>query len=552
MTQESQSSTEAAPQDAHSGSTEPMPQDVRAGGTEPMPQDVRAAQELLDFIGECPSMFHTTSTIGKRLTTAGFTYLPETQPWNIEQGGTYYTTRNNSSVITFKVGTSLDNYHFQITASHGVSPTFKVKSNAELTGPGESQRLNVEVYGGAVDYTWFDRPLGIAGRVMVKNGNRVESRLYESAEPLALIPSMPPHIQRDINQQFSPNRQVDLCPLFSAGALGKSTFDAIIADELGISESDIVARDLFLVNRQQPCIWGAAGEFASSPKFDDLACAYTALEAFLAADNDIPKTALQVNPLKAAPEQVAAALDEAGVAYEPHPWLHGCFLVSGTGNLEALPLFRSGAVCVQDAAAKLAVLASGAAPGMRVLDCCAAPGGKSFAAAMQMENTGSILSCDLHAHKISLIEKNAARLGISIIEAEQRSAAEVEPALEKQFDLVIADVPCSGLGVIRKKPDIRYKPLDAIERLPDVQRAILETVSRYVKPGGALLYSTCTVRKEENEAVVLPFLQAHPEFSLEPFPVPDGLDLPNEGYATLLPHKHAADGFFICKLRKHA
>ena len=197
-------------------------------------------------------------------------------------------------------------------------------------------------------------------------------------------------------------------------------------------------------------------------------------------------------------------------------------------------------------------LASGAAPGMRVLDCCAAPGGKSFAAAMQMENTGSILSCDLHAHKISLIEKNAARLGISILKAEQRSASEFDPALEAQFDLVIADVPCSGLGVIRKKPDIRYKPLDAIERLPEVQRAILETVSRYVKPGGALLYSTCTVRKEENEAVALPFLQAHPEFSLEPFPVPDGLDLPNEGYAALLPHKHAADGFFICKLRKHA
>ena len=233
------------------------------------------------------------------------------------------------------------------------------------------------------------------------------------------------------------------------------------------------------------------------------------LEAFLAADNDIPKTALQANPLKASAKQVAAALDEAGIACEPHPWLPGCFLVSGTGNLESLPLF-------------------------------------------QMENTGSILSCDLHAHKISLIEKNAARLGISILKAEQRSASEFDPALEAQFDLVIADVPCSGLGVIRKKPDIRYKPLDAIERLPEVQRAILETVSRYVKPGGALLYSTCTVRKEENEAVALPFLQAHPEFSLEPFPVPDGLDLPNEGYAALLPHKHAADGFFICKLRKHA
>ena len=276
------------------------------------------------------------------------------------------------------------------------------------------------------------------------------------------------------------------------------------------------------------------------------------LEAFLAADNDIPKTALQCNPLIAAPEQVASALDEAQIPYEPHPWLPGCFLVSGTGNLEALPLFQSGAVYVQDPAAKLAALASGAAPGMRVLDCCAAPGGKSFAAAMQMENTGSILSCDLHPHKIALIEKNAARLGISILKAETRSAAEFDPALENGFDLVIADVPCSGLGVIRKKPDIRYKPLDAIERLPAVQTAILENVCRYVRPGGTLLYSTCTVRKEENEDVARTFLLAHPEFSPEPFAVPAGLDLKNEGYATVLPQKHAADGFFICKLRRHA
>ena len=276
-----------------------------------------------------------------------------------------------------------------------------------------------------------------------------------------------------------------------------------------------------------------------------------ALEAFLAADNEIPKTALQVNPLKASPEEVTAALDAAQIAYEPHPWLAGCYLVSGTGNLEALPLFQSGAVYVQDPAAKLAVLVSGAAPGMRVLDCCAAPGGKSFAAAMQMENRGSILSCDLHAHKIALIEKNAARLGISILKAEQRNAAEFDAALENAFDLVIADVPCSGLGVIRKKPDIRYKPLDAIARLPEVQRAILENVSRYVRPGGVLLYSTCTVRKEENEAVALSFVQAHPSFTPEPFAVPEGLELPNGGYATLLPQLHAADGFFICKLRKH-
>ena len=249
-------------------------------------EEIALARELLAFIEQSPSMFHTTASIRAQLDAQGFTYLPERASWDIQVGGSYYTVRNNSSVIAFKVGTSLGNYHFQITASHGDSPTFKVKSNAELTGPGESQRLNVEVYGGAVDYTWFDRPLGIAGRVMVKNGNRVEASCTNLPSRSRSSPSMPPHIQRDINQQFSPNRQVDLCPLFSAGALGKSTFDAIIADELGIPESDIVARDLFLVNRQQPCIWGAAGEFASSPKFDDLACAYTALEAFLAAEND--------------------------------------------------------------------------------------------------------------------------------------------------------------------------------------------------------------------------------------------------------------------------
>ena len=200
----------------------------------------------------------------------------------------------------------------------------------------------------------------------------------------------------------------------------------------------------------------------------------------------------------------------------------------------------------------MSVLCAAPKKGMRVLDACSAPGGKILLCASLMENDGEILACDLHEKKLRLVEENAERLGFSIIRSAPMDASKPYEALRGSFDLVIADVPCSGMGVIRKKPDIRYKPLDAIERLPDVQRAILETVSRYVKPGGALLYSTCTVRKEENEAVVLPFLQAHPEFSLEPFPVPDGLDLPNEGYATLLPHKHAADGFFICKLRKHA
>ena len=261
---------------------------------------------------------------------------------------------------------------------------------------------------------------------------------------------------------------------------------------------------------------------------------------------------------KAAVEEPALDIT---VRADPEDWrekLGGRLMGSGSirlndaGSVAELPGFKDGCWWVQDFSAALPVIALGSVEGRKVLDLCAAPGGKSFAAAMQMENTGSILSCDLHPHKIALIEKNAARLGISILKAETRSAAEFDPALENGFDLVIADVPCSGLGVIRKKPDIRYKPLDAIERLPAIQTAILENVCRYVRPGGTLLYSTCTVRKEENEDVALTFLLAHPEFSPEPFAVPAGLDLKNEGYATLLPQKHAADGFFICKLRRHA
>mgnify|MGYP000811530081 FL=1 len=275
-------------------------------------------------------------------------------------------------------------------------------------------------------------------------------------------------------------------------------------------------------------------------------------EAFLRIDNEASPISVQVNPLKTSEKALVEELRGEGIGVTPHPWVPGCLELSGTGDLTTLSAFYNGRFTVQDAAAHLIVCAADFARGQRVLDVCAAPGGKSFAAAFAMENEGSILSCDLHENKLKRIREGAQRLGITCIETAAVDGRAFREEWAGRFVVVICDVPCSGLGIIRKKPDIRYKPLDAIERLPEVQRAILETVSRYVKPGGALLYSTCTVRKEENEAVALPFLQAHPEFSLEPFPVPDGLDLPNEGYAALLPHKHAADGFFICKLRKHA
>ncbi len=276
------------------------------------------------------------------------------------------------------------------------------------------------------------------------------------------------------------------------------------------------------------------------------------LEAFLAADNAPTPMTLQYNPLKTQPQAVWDELTAAGVQLTPHPWLPGCMLASHAGDLTQLPTFCGGRVYVQDAAAALAARCAGAEPGMRVLDVCAAPGGKSFAMAMRMENRGMLTSCDIHPHKIALIEKGAARLGIENLHVRVQDASARCEAFVGQMDVVVADVPCSGLGVIRKKPDIRYKELAPLERLPQVQRAILENVSAYVKPGGVLLYSTCTVLRRENEAVAQAFLQAHPEFSAEPLELPDGLRVTDPRFVTLLPGQHDCDGFFICKMRKQA
>lgn len=274
------------------------------------------------------------------------------------------------------------------------------------------------------------------------------------------------------------------------------------------------------------------------------------LEPLLASHNEAPKTIIQTNTLIASDEQVLAALEAADAAVQPHSWLMHAYEAAGYGNLERMELFRQGGFFVQDPAARLAADAAGLKPGMQVLDGCAAPGGKSFAAAILMQNEGHITSCDIHAHKVALLEKGAQRLGISMMEPVLQDASEFVPKWEQAMDAVIADVPCSGLGVIRKKPDIRYKNLDELEKLPQIQLKIIENLCRYVKPGGVLLYSTCTILKRENEDVVTQFLHLHPEFSLEQFPMPTGLPGENNGMLTLLPHIHGTDGFFICKLRR--
>ena len=243
-------------------------------------------RDLLAFIGSSPSMFHTAATIRRELDAAGFTYLPEHRPWTMEPGGSYYTVRNGSSVVALKMGSSLDSYHFQMVAAHGDSPSFKVKAAPELSGPEGYLRLNVEPYGGMIDYTWLDRPLSVAGRVMVEQDGRVESRLLYPNRDVALIPSVAIHMNRAVNDGFAFNHQVDLCPLFSAGELGEGAFVAMLADELGVSPDQVLSWDLFLVNRQAPSVWGVAQEFVSAPHLDDLQCAFAGLRAFLASQND--------------------------------------------------------------------------------------------------------------------------------------------------------------------------------------------------------------------------------------------------------------------------
>ena len=183
-----------------------------------------------------------------------------------------------------------------------------------------------------------------------------------------------------------------------------------------------------------------------------------------------------------------------------------------------------------------------------MLDVCAAPGGKSFAAAFAMENEGSILSCDLHENKLKRIREGAQRLGITCIETAAVDGRAFREEWAGHFDVVICDVPCSGLGIIRKKPDIRYKDAQEFSALPEIQRAILENSARYVKRGGLLVYSTCTILPEENEQVTDGFLKAHDEFTYEAFSLPNGVSVP--GHLTLWPQRDNTDGFYLSRMRR--
>ena len=237
--------------------------------------------DLLKFIDKSPTAFHATANLVEALEKAGRTRLTEGEKWTLEPGRGYFVTRNMSSVIAFDIPEG-DADSFRIIAAHSDSPTFKIKENAELSVRGKYVKLNVERYGGMLFSTWFDRPLSVAGRVLVKTASGMEARLIDIDRDLLVIPNVAIHMNREINDGFKYNAQTDLMPLFGDGE-SKGEFIKLVAEAAGVPEEDILGSDLFLYPRMEGRVWGREDEYILSPRLDDLECAFSGLAAFTAA-----------------------------------------------------------------------------------------------------------------------------------------------------------------------------------------------------------------------------------------------------------------------------
>ena len=246
------------------------------------------SKQLIEFIDKSPTCFHAVKTMSDMLRGEGFTELREDQKWHIEKGGRYFVARNGSSLIAFTIPEQ-DMKGMRIMASHSDSPTFKIKEDPEMEADGHYIKLNVERYGGMICAPWFDRPLSVAGRVIVRNssGNSASGALrtilVNVDRDLLIIPNLAIHMNREVNDGYKYNAQKDMLPLYG-DITAKDTFMKVIADAAGIAPEDILGHDLFLYNRQSASIWGASGEFLSSGRLDDLQCAFSSLKGFLAGE----------------------------------------------------------------------------------------------------------------------------------------------------------------------------------------------------------------------------------------------------------------------------
>ncbi len=251
--------------------------------------------DLLTFIDRSPSPFHAVDNLCRELAEAGYTRLSESSSWQLAHGGKYFVTRNGSALLAFRIPRA-GFTGFLFSASHSDAPTFRVKENAEMAGPDGYLRLNTEGYGGMLCAPWLDRPLTVAGRVLVQAGDAIEIRLVYVDRDLLMIPNVAIHMNRDANNGYKYDRKSDMVPLLG---LGKDTgaFRALIAQTAGCTEADILGWDLVLAPREKGLVWGLDNEFVSSPRLDDLQCAYGCFRGFLAAkDSDsIPVFALLDN-----------------------------------------------------------------------------------------------------------------------------------------------------------------------------------------------------------------------------------------------------------------
>lgn len=237
-------------------------------------------KELMNDLNESKSCFHAVELMKNKLKANGYQELLEQEKWNLNKGKGYYVVRNNSSIMAFYIGNELNDYHYQMIASHSDSPTFKLKRNSIIKRD-NMMVLNTEGYGGMLCATWMDRMLSIAGRVMIKDENGAHMQLVDIDKDLVMIPSLAIHMNREANSGMNYNKQVDMLPLFSCE---EEDFAAYLANYLKVSKEQIIAHDLYLYVRDKARIWGANDEFIAASRLDDLQCAYASLNALLQAN----------------------------------------------------------------------------------------------------------------------------------------------------------------------------------------------------------------------------------------------------------------------------
>lgn len=252
-----------------------------------------------------------------------------------------------------------------------------------------------------------------------------------------------------------------------------------------------------------------------------------------------PEIIIRINKLKTTKEEIMRKLEDANIEYREIPDMEDFLVLNKIKNIENLSLFKEGLFTIQDASAGLTAIVLNPQEDENVLDACSAPGGKTTYIAELMHNKGKIEAWDIHEHRTKLVEKNAERLGIKIINTDVKNSAEYEEKYKEKFDRILLDVPCMGIGVIKRKPDIKWqRKKEDIEEISQLQSKILETCSKYLKRGGYLVYSTCSILKGENEDIVNDFIKNNSDF-----------EIVKNGLFNIKPDKEK-DGFFICKLHK--